>query len=108
MDRHCHIEGCGRKVPVALAREALCLDHFAEMVIAQTDAVRAKCLSAEPIDEATLDWLLSDAPHVIQALSKNPPESEPRNNDRILELLLCLSNLHNYIRHHSLEVKRST
>ncbi|HEV2287750.1 MAG TPA: hypothetical protein VGR81_02225 [Candidatus Acidoferrales bacterium] len=108
MDRHCHIEGCGREVPKALARETLCLDHFADMVIAQTDAVRAKCLGAEPIDEAMLEWLLSDAPHKVQALAGGESGSEARNNERILELLLCLSNLHNYIRHHSLEVKRST
>ena len=108
MNRHCQIDGCNREVPPALARERVCLDHFFSMVVARTDAVRALCLTAEPIDEATLDWLLSDAPHAVQALSSGELGGDTRNDERVLELLLCLSNLRNYISHHSLQVKRST
>ncbi|MFZ0212108.1 MAG: hypothetical protein WBE20_02320 [Candidatus Acidiferrales bacterium] len=108
MNRHCQIDGCSREVPPALAREAVCLDHFVSMVIARTDAVRALCLGAEPVDEATLDWLLSDAPHAVQALLSSEISGDAPNDERVLELLLCLSNLHDYTTHHSLQVRRST
>ena len=78
------------------------------MVIARTDAVRALCLGAEPVDEATLDWLLSDAPHAVQALLSSEISGDAPNDERVLELLLCLSNLHDYTTHHSLQVRRST
>jgi signal transduction histidine kinase len=90
-----------------LASEGVCLDHFVELVVRRADLVRQQCLKAEPVDEETLDWLLSVAPHAIQSLSNDANPSDAREGEKILELLLCLANLQDYIAHHSLSVKRT-
>jgi len=106
MAQKCHIEGCRKEIPAALAAECLCLDHFVELAIQRADQVRARCLEAEPVDEATLDWLLDDAPNTIHALSDGAFDRDPTDNEKVLELLLCLANLQDYVAHHSLRVRR--
>jgi hypothetical protein len=106
-ERRCRTAGCKDEVPPPLAREGVCLEHFVEQVVQRADQVRQQCLKAQPLDEETLDWLLSDAPHAIQSLSNGASPSNPAAGEKILELLLCLANLRDYIAHHSLSVKRA-
>lgn len=108
--RHCRADGCASQVPTPLASQGLCLDHFVELVIRRADQVRNRCMQAQPVDEKTLDWLLSDARHTVQALSSDgvngPTSDSSADGEKILELLLCLANLQDYISHHSLQVNR--
>ncbi|MHB8526994.1 MAG: hypothetical protein ACYDD2_12655 [Candidatus Acidiferrales bacterium] len=105
MARRCHIDGCGKQILPALASEGVCLDHFVQMVIERADSVRARCVESEFVDEETLAWLLGDAPNAVHALSKSELDRDPSDNEKLLELLLCLANLQDYITHHSLRVK---
>ena len=103
--RHCHAIGCTRAVPAALAGEGLCLDHFFERVIRSADDVRARCMESEPVNEEMVGWLLGDARHATQALSLREAVEDVSENEKVLEMLLCLANLQHYITHHSLRVK---
>ncbi len=105
MARRCDIDGCGKEILPALAAEGMCLDHFVEMVIDRADQVRARCIEAGLVDEEMLAWLLADAPNTVYALAKSEMDRDPSDNEKILELLLCLANLQDYITHHSLRVK---
>lgn len=105
--RHCRADGCARSIPPPLATQGVCLDHFVELVVRRADQVRLRCLQSQPVDEKTLDWLLSDAPHTVQALSNGSGGADSTDGQKILELLLCLANLQDYITHHSLHVKRA-
>lgn len=102
MARPCHVAGCSGEILPVLAGDGVCLNHFVEMVVAKADHVRESCVESQPVDQKTLDWLLGDARHVAQALSASQPGSW---NEQILELLLCLANLQDYVRHHSVRVK---
>lgn len=102
MARPCHVAGCKGEILPVLAGDGVCLNHFVEMVVRKADQVRGSCVESEPVDQTTLDWLLGDARHVAQALSSSQPG---RCNDQVLELLLCLANLQDYVRHHSVRVK---
>lgn len=102
MARPCHMAGCNAEILPVLAGDDVCLDHFVEMVVAKAEQVRGSCVESKPVDQKTLDWLLGDARHIAQTLSASPPE---RWNAQILELLLCLANLREYVRHHSVRVK---
>ena len=86
------------------------MDHFVELVVRRADQVRLQCLQSQPVDEKTLEWLLADARHTVQALSNGGVNSETAENstdgEKILEALLCLANLQEYISHHSLHVHR--
>lgn len=105
--RHCRADGCAGLVPAPLASQGVCLDHFVELVVRRADQVRNQCLQSQPVDEKTLDWLLSDARHTTQALSKAGTNGDSGDLGKILELLLCLANLQDYISHHSLHVNRA-
>ena len=72
------------------------------MVVERADQVRCACLESRPVEQQTIDWLLGDARHVAQELSTSQPGF---GNEQVLELLLCLANLQDYIRHHSVKVK---
>ena len=103
MARPCHVAGCGGEILPALAADGVCLNHFVEKVIERADRVRASCVAAEPADPEVVEWLLGDARHVAQALSATPNAS----SEQLLELLLCLANLQDYISHHSVRVKQT-
>lgn len=104
MARPCHVTGCAEEILPILAGDGVCLNHFVEMVVRKADQVRGSCVESRPIDQKTLDWLLGDARHVAETLSSSPPQSW---NEQILELLLCLANLQDYVRHHSVRVNMS-
>lgn len=102
MARPCHVAGCSREILSVLTGDDVCLNHFVEMVVAKADQVRGSCVESQLVDQETLDWLLGDARHVARALSASQPEC---SNEQVLELLLCLANLQDYVRHHSVRVK---
>lgn len=102
MARPCHVAGCNGEILPVLAGDGVCLNHFVEMVVAKADQVRGSCVESQPVDQKTLDWLLGDARHVAQALSSSQPQCF---DEQVLELLLCLANLQDYVRHHSVRVK---
>jgi hypothetical protein len=102
MARPCHVAGCSSEILPALASDGVCLNHFVELVIEKADEVRGSCIESRAVDQKTIDWLVGDARHAAQALSASQTES---CNEQILELLLCLANLQDYIKHHSVRVK---
>ena len=104
MARPCLVAGCSGEILPALAADGVCLNHFVEKVIERADRGRASCVASEPADPEVVEWLLGDARHAAQALSTQQNEA---TNEQLLELLLCLANLQDYIAHHSMRVKRT-
>jgi hypothetical protein len=102
MARPCHVAGCNGEVLPFLMRDGVCLNHFVEMAIERAELIRGSCLQSQPIDQETIDWLLGEARHVAQVLSASDSGC---HDDQVLELLLCLANLQDYIKHHSVAVK---
>jgi hypothetical protein len=101
--RHCRMDGCENGVVPILAADFLCLDHFLEQSSDRALQALDRCQRALPLDSKTVDWLLSDAQHAAVALAIRPDQHGPDDQDRILDLLLCLTNLQEYIRHHSVQ-----
>lgn len=99
----CRIAGCHGEVLPALAADGVCLSHFVEIVIERADRVRACCIDSQPADQEVVDWLLGDARETARALSTLAGGT---TSEEILELLLCLANLQEYMTHHSLRVNR--
>ncbi len=90
---------------MALAQEALCLDHYIEQAQTRLQAALELCQQCGPVDLHTLDWLLADADFILQSLAQNGGSYASSQRDKLLELLLRLSNLQEYLRHHSVQVK---
>ncbi len=100
---HCHIENCSEEVPPALRVAGLCLDHFLDEAFARADSALEKCRRGEVIDSRTLEWLFADVQLTLNALSEIARARDLTQQSKILELLLCVANLNEYVAHHSVQ-----
>ncbi len=97
----CRHSGCTQPVLPALAGEFLCLDHFLDQTYVKSDYALELCHQGKPLDPETLDSLLADARVMLKALEETTEPEEPERKSRILELLFCIANLHEFVAHHS-------
>jgi hypothetical protein len=102
----CRRDACSKAIPRALAAEQLCLDHFLEEAFQRTDQAVQGCRGGHAVDPKTLEWLLSDALVIVNNLEEGAEQPDPLQRDRMLELLLILANLHEYVAHHSVLTRR--
>ena len=103
--RNCPTVGCEKTIPPALAGVQLCLEHFLDEAFARSDQALSRCREGRSIDKGCLEWLLSDALAVVKNLEEGADQPEPEQRDRMLELLLILANLHEYVAHHSVRIE---
>ncbi len=102
----CRREACTNAIPRALTAERLCLDHFLDEAFVRTDQALQGCRLGQAVDPKTLEWLLSDALVIVNNLEDGAEVADPQQRDRMLELLLILANLHEYLAHHSVQLQR--
>jgi hypothetical protein len=100
---HCRIDSCNQEVPPALGAAALCLDHFLSDAFSRAAQALEKCQRGEHIDAGTLDWLIGDVQITLNAVSELAKKRDLAQQSRILELLLCVANLNEYVAHHSVQ-----
>ena len=101
---NCRREFCQNPVPTALAAERLCLDHFLDEAFVRADHALEDCRNGRTIHSAELEWLLADALSVVTHLEDQAATPNPADRDRMLELLLILANLHEYVAHHFVQL----
>lgn len=102
----CRRDSCANGIPRALASEQLCLDHFLDEAFVRTDHALQSCRAGRTVDAKGLEWLLADALAIVKNLEEGAGEPKPEQRDRMLELLLILANLHEYVAHHSVRIER--
>ncbi len=102
----CRHHPCINTIPPALAAEQLCLDHFLDEAFVRTDRAFQGCRGDQPLDSKVLEWLLTDALTIVNNLEEGAANPNPPQRDRMLELLLRLANLHEYVAHHSVRTER--
>ena len=102
----CRRPGCANSLPPGLASEQFCLDHFLDEAFLRTDETLERAHRGEKLDPHDLEWLLSDALAIVKNLEDGAGDPNPDQRDRMLELLLILANLHEYVAHHSVRLVR--
>jgi hypothetical protein len=102
----CRRSGCPSSIPAALANEQLCLEHFLDDAFLRTDQTLDRCREGRAMNAADVEWLLSDALAIVKNLEEKASDPQPRQRDRMLELLLMLANLHEYVAHHSVRLDK--
>jgi hypothetical protein len=102
----CKRDSCAKAIPRALNAEQLCLDHFLDEAFLRTDQALQSCRRGHAVDSKTLEWLLADALAVVKNLEEGAEQPNPNQRERMLELLLILANLHEYVAHHSVRIER--
>jgi hypothetical protein len=105
-ERVCHRAGCANPIPKSLSGEQLCLDHFLDEAFVRTDHAMQSCRQGQMVKASSLEWLLSDALSTVKNLEEGAADPNPEQRDRMLELLLILANLHEYVAHHSVRLER--
>ena len=104
--RRCRRTPCANSIPTALASEQLCLDHFLDEALVRTNHTFARCREQSSLDPADLEWLLTDALLIVKNLEEEAGRPVPEQRERMLDLLLMLANLHEYVAHHSVRLDR--
>jgi len=103
---NCRRPACGNAIPATLASEQLCLEHFLEEAFLRANQAVNRCRQGRSIDPKGLEWLLTDSLAIVNNLEESSGESNWGLRDRMLELLLILANLHEYVAHHSVRLER--
>jgi hypothetical protein len=103
---NCKRSPCSKAVPATLASEQLCLEHFLDEAFLRANQAVNRCRQGLAIDPKGLECLLADSLAIVNNLEETPGESNWGQRDRMLELLLILANLHEYVAHHSVRLER--
>jgi hypothetical protein len=103
----CNIAHCQREILPTLSAHGVCLGHYLEMASIRLQAALELCQEGRPVEPGAFDWLLSQGDFAAHALAQGGGAADPVERTRLLELLLCLANLHEYAEHHSLETTPS-
>jgi hypothetical protein len=74
------------------------------LVFLRVEAAFKLCHEGSPVEPGAFDWLLSQGDFAARALDKDSGVTDALERTRLLELLLCLANLHEYRAHHSIEL----
>ena len=99
--RACQIDACSERVLPALQQQGVCLSHYLEQAFSQAATALRLCQQGLPVEPRMLDWLLAQGDFAVQLLSRKNQSYSPDERSRLLELLLCLSNIQEYVRHHA-------
>jgi len=91
--RVCRIGACSAPIPPTLTRHGACLTHYLDDVFTRVSAIQEGCRQGEPPDSRTISWLTQQGDLAVTLLSGDGPASS-EDRARLLELLLCLANLH--------------
>jgi hypothetical protein len=102
---NCRRAQCANPIPAALTAERLCLGHFLDEAFLRADHTLGRCREGYSINAFELEWLLADALAIVNNLDDDLSGLSPELRDRMLELLLILANLHEYVAHHSIRLE---
>jgi hypothetical protein len=106
--RSCGSLGCPVETPVFLRQQGLCLDHYLEETFRKLAVTTAKFHRGQGTDAATIDWLRSQMDLAAELLTDDMSSLDPEQRSRLLELVLGIANLNEYIRRHDVPVHHSS
>lgn len=95
--RVCRIGACSAPIPPTLTRHGVCLTHYLDEVFTRISAIQERFRQSEQPDSRMLNWLRVQGDLAVTLLSGDGPDSSD-DRTRLLELLLCLANLHESLR----------
>jgi len=103
----CKVEGCEGNVMPSLTQMGLCLDHYLEEAMHHLGQALENCKQGVPVKSEELAHLIQEADFATNYLASPQPGQElsPRR-ERMLELVLGVANLHEYLRRNVLLVNK--
>jgi hypothetical protein len=95
--RACRVGACSASVPSVLSTAGICLAHHLDEVFTRVSTIQERWNEGKRPDLRTIQWLARQGDLAVTLLSGDGPESAD-DRSRLLELLLCLANLHESLR----------
>jgi hypothetical protein len=98
-NRRCRIANCTAELPEILVNEGLCVDHHLEESFQRLAAATESFHREDGVDHETMDWLLNQVDFAVEALGREDNLWDSDQRSKLLELLLGVANLNEYVRH---------
>ncbi len=97
----CHRDGCVGVVPPSLSVGNLCADHYLEEAIERLEEAVTSCRDGNMVSPEILDQLRDHADIAVNFLSEHGANDSLRQKELLLQFLLGLANLHEYLSHNA-------
>jgi hypothetical protein len=100
--RTCSALGCKLDVPASLSGQGLCLDHYIDEAFQKLDLATYQTRCGEGVDQNNFEWLLEQVDRIVDILGEETIILGPVKHFQLLELLLGIANLNEYVRHQTI------
>lgn len=100
--RTCQVDACCERVPATLHVHGVCLSHYLDDAFTRSAAALQLCQRGQRVEPRMIDWLRAQGDFAVRLLSKDGLPLSLEQRSRLLELLLCLTNVQEYVRQYSL------
>jgi hypothetical protein len=97
--RKCLIQGCRGEVPKGFGARDFCLDHYLGEVSQRLDVTTERFRRGQVVDDETIEWLLVESNFIVETIDNETLNLGANQRSKLLELLLDITNLNEYIRH---------
>jgi hypothetical protein len=99
--RTCQVDACSERVPGTLLQRGVCLSHYLDDAFTRSAAALQLCQRGQRIDARTTDWLQSQGDFAVRLLAEDSAVLSLAERSRLLELLLCLTNIQEHVRRYA-------
>lgn len=93
------MEGCLKTVPHSLTVEKVCAPHFVDGAMQHLEMAVAQCRQGHIIQSVELDRLRVQADFAVRRLAGDGEKDGDCERERLLQFLLGLANLHEFLSH---------
>lgn len=97
----CAKEGCTEAVPPALNAGNVCADHYLAEAIARLEEAVASCRDGNVVSPEALNKLREHADFAVNFLAEHSSNESMKQKELLLQFLLGLANLHEYLSHNA-------
>jgi len=95
----CHCQGCRVEVPEGFNEKGLCLEHYLHDATRKLEAATDNFRRGRDVDNETFHWLLAQLDFVLETIGDESSSLGADNRSKLLELLLGIANLNEFVRH---------
>jgi hypothetical protein len=99
--RMCQEPNCTLEVPAVLELDGVCLNHYLEGAFHRLAGATQDFQIGQDVEHQTMDWLLAQVDFAVQVLAQEDANWDDDQRSKLLELLLGVANLNEYVSHSS-------
>jgi hypothetical protein len=102
----CPAPGCTIEIPAALEIEGLCRRHYLEKAFHRLATATLDFQSGREIDDHAMEWLLAQVSFAAESLAQEEAQWDSEQRSMLLDLVLGIANLNEFMRHGKFVLER--